>query len=83
MTLDPLPLTSAIVPAAPVTCPSCHTARQAATDANEAIGNYWSCQRCGEKWTESRLATVAEYEVWVRERTNATRPQVLAGKLSA
>ena len=61
----PLPLFD---PAPPVACPSCHAARVLATDEVAAPGGNWRCERCGEQWTASRLATVAEYEAWKRAR---------------
>jgi transposase-like protein len=45
-------------------CPSCHTARPGVSDDTWDAGEQWRCERCGEKWTRSRLATVAEYEAW-------------------
>lgn len=81
MTHDALPLTPAIAPAPPVACPSCHTARQGATDEVAAPGAYWLCERCGQQWTARRLATVAEYEAWDRERGNAAmRPEVVIAR---
>ena len=50
-----------------ITCPSCHTARAGVTNDSWDTGGQWRCERCGEKWTRSRLATVAEYEAWARE----------------
>ena len=66
--VDAVPLPPSIEPAPPALCPSCHTARVLATDEVTAIGGHWRCERCGEQWTASRLATVAEYEAWDRER---------------
>ena len=50
-----------------ITCPSCHTARAGVTNDTWDTGGQWRCERCGEKWTRSRLATVAEYEAWERD----------------
>jgi predicted Zn finger-like uncharacterized protein len=71
MTIDALPLTPAMEPAPPVACPSCHTARQQGTQQVAAAGGDWRCGRCGEQWTASRLATVAEHDARDRERENA------------
>ena len=49
-----------------ITCPSCHTARPGATNETWDAGGQWQCERCGERWTRSRLATVAEYKTWER-----------------
>ena len=65
--IDAVPLSVSVAPAV---CPSCHTARVLATD-EVAAESYWRCQRCGEQWTPSRLATVAEYEAWDLARTSA------------
>jgi hypothetical protein len=65
--IDAVPLSPSVAPAA---CPSCHTARLLATDEVAAASD-WRCQRCGERWTASRLATVAEYEAWDRRRVSA------------
>ena len=52
-----------------VTCPSCHTARSTAPDRTSVAGGDWRCERCGEQWTGSRLATVADYEAWKAVKT--------------
>ena len=49
-----------------MTCPSCHTARAGVSNDTWDAGGQWRCERCGEQWTRSRLATVAEYEAWAR-----------------
>jgi predicted Zn finger-like uncharacterized protein len=71
--IDALPLTPAVAPAPPVACPSCHTARKT-SDEVAAAGGSWRCERCGEQWSASRLATVAEYEAWARDRDAAAQP---------
>jgi hypothetical protein len=45
-------------------CPACHTADTALTNASLATGGYWQCGRCGSKWDQRRLATVAAYAAW-------------------
>lgn len=49
-----------------ITCPSCHTARPGVTNDTWDAGGQWRCGRCGERWTRTRLATVAEYAAWER-----------------
>ena len=46
------------------TCPTCHLADAALTNASLAAGGYWRCGRCGSKWDQARLATVAAYAAW-------------------
>ena len=46
------------------TCPSCHTVDTTLTNASLAAGGYWRCGRCGSKWDQTRLATVAAYAAW-------------------
>jgi ribosomal protein L37AE/L43A len=70
MTIHPFPKTPSVAAGATaaelaISCPSCHTARSAAAAEAAAAGG-WMCQRCGQQWTASRLATVAEYEAWNR-----------------
>jgi transposase-like protein len=62
MTIDTFEVTGT-----PLSCPSCHTARAGVAGDTWDSQGLWRCQRCGEKWTRSRLATVAEYEAWERE----------------
>jgi transcription elongation factor Elf1 len=55
------------------TCPSCR-----ATDASmtyDALGkdSDWQCARCGQKWSVTRLATVAAYAAWVSGQTDLGR----------
>jgi hypothetical protein len=33
-------------------------------------GTDWQCARCGQKWSATRLATVAEYAAWVSGQTD-------------
>jgi tRNA(Ile2) C34 agmatinyltransferase TiaS len=52
------------------TCPSCR-----ASDANmtyDALGkgSDWQCARCGQKWSATRLATVAAYAARVSGQTD-------------
>lgn len=55
------------VPLGLATCPSCHTAD--VTTTNDAVGKGadWRCPRCDQRWTATRLATVAAYAAWVSE----------------
>ena len=66
--IDVRPLAPFIAPAPPVACPSCLTARAQVSEEVAAAGGDWRCERCGERWTASRLATVAEYEAWSSAR---------------
>lgn len=55
-------------------CPCCHTPGPAdAGDALRAHGD-WQCLRCGARWDARRLATVAAYESWERERSRGMIP---------
>lgn len=79
--IDALPLSSSNAPAPPVACPSCQTARAQATDEVASAGGHWRCERCGEQWTASRLATVAEYEAWKHARdSDPARSDVVTAK---
>jgi predicted Zn finger-like uncharacterized protein len=46
------------------TCPSCHTADAAVTNAAVGAGADWRCRRCGQRWDGRRLAAVAAYAKW-------------------
>jgi len=41
----------------------------------DALGNGtdWQCARCGQKWSATRLATVAAYAAWVSGQTDLGR----------
>jgi transposase-like protein len=52
-------------------CPLCHTAAALSAHA-VAAGEHWRCVTCGQTWTAHRLETVAAYEAWVANRTNAS-----------
>ena len=65
------------------TCPSCRT-----TDANmtyDALGKGtdWQCARCGQKWSATRLATVAAYAVWVSGQTDPPTEHVMAREITS
>ena len=51
------------------TCPLCRTTHTTMT--NDAVGKDadWQCARCGQKWSATRLATVAAYAAWVSRQT--------------
>jgi ribosomal protein L37AE/L43A len=55
-------------PAPSLACPTCHTPMSMFTGEALKTGGDWKCDRCGQKWTASRLATVAEYGEWDRAR---------------
>ena len=48
-------------------CPMCHTSATVTQSAIEAGGD-WRCVRCGQHWDARRLATVAAYAEWARDR---------------
>lgn len=48
-------------------CPMCHTSATVTQSAIEAGGD-WRCVRCGQHWDARRLATVAPYAEWARDR---------------
>jgi predicted Zn finger-like uncharacterized protein len=48
-------------------CPMCHTSATVTQTAIEAGGD-WRCVRCGQHWDARRLATVAAYAEWARDR---------------
>jgi transposase-like protein len=47
---DPLPI-----------CPLCHKVDETVTTASLRSGAVWTCTRCGQNWSASRLATAADY----------------------
>ena len=49
-------------------CPGCHMLDTALTNASLAAGGDWRCQRCGQRWDQGRIATVAAYAAWDSER---------------
>lgn len=57
------------------TCPMCHKVDVALTNVSLAAGEYWRCGRCGSKWDQARLATVAAYAAWdlVHQRHHTQR----------
>jgi hypothetical protein len=53
------------------TCPLCHTAGPAMTDAEVTSGTGWECGRCGHRWDARRLATAEAYTAYAAERDQA------------
>jgi transposase-like protein len=53
------------------TCPSCHTTGTTMTNDAVEAGADWQCERCGRTWNAVRLATAAEYALWVSGRDDA------------
>lgn len=49
-------------------CAMCHTLALPLGDADIAAGGAWICSRCGQRWDAARLATVAAYTAWDRDR---------------
>jgi transposase-like protein len=43
------------------TCPLCHMTDETVTTASLLSGAFWSCTRCGQNWSATRLATAADY----------------------
>ena len=56
------------------TCPTCHAVDPTMTNAALAVGGDWRCQRCGQRWDSKRIATVAAYQAWDRNRRESERP---------
>ena len=52
------------------TCPSCRTTDATMIYDAQGRGTDWQCARCGQKWSATRLATVAEYAAWVSGQTD-------------
>jgi hypothetical protein len=50
------------------TCPMCYTAHPSLTRAAVVAGEDWRCSRCGQQWDAERLAAVAAYAAWMRDR---------------
>lgn len=63
-----------------VSCPMCHTVHRSLSAAAVATGEDWRCSRCGQHWDTDRLATVAAYAAWARERVgSATHLRIVPG----
>lgn len=54
-------------------CAMCHTLALPLGDAAIAAGAQWQCERCGQHWDAARLAKVAAYAAWDRERQARSR----------
>ena len=50
-----------------VTCPMCHTPASL-TQSDLDAGAGWRCGRCGQRWSATRLSTVAAYAASVADR---------------
>ena len=50
-----------------VTCPMCHTPASL-TQSDLGAGAGWRCGRCGQRWSATRLSTVAAYAASVADR---------------
>ena len=55
------------------TCPSCRTTDATMTYDALGKGTDWQCARCGQKWSATRVATVAAYAAWVSGQTDLGR----------
>jgi len=53
-------------------CAMCHTPASV-TQAEVDAGGDWRCVRCGQHWDAGRLAKVAAYAEWARNRDRAER----------
>ena len=49
------------------TCPMCHTPASL-TQSDIEAGAGWRCGRCGQRWSATRLSTVAAYAASVADR---------------
>lgn len=49
-------------------CPLCHAIDMSLSNDALAAGGGWRCTRCGQQWDARRLAMVAAYAAWTRER---------------
>lgn len=58
------------------TCPSCRTTDATMTYDALGKGADWLCARCGQKWSATRLATVAAYAAWVTGQTAQPRGEL-------
>jgi hypothetical protein len=56
-----------------VACPMCHTPTSLAQNDIDAGGG-WRCVRCGQRWSATRLATVAAYAASQVERATIDAP---------
>jgi hypothetical protein len=54
------------------TCPLCHTTDAYMTITALNAGADWRCRVCHQNWSARRLATVAAYTAWSRERDRAS-----------
>jgi transcription elongation factor Elf1 len=54
-----------------LTCPLCHRAFGAFVEETLAAGGGCQCGTCGQRWTATRLKTVAAYAQWVVARNRA------------
>ena len=50
---------------APMSCPLCHTVEKTVTSDTLVAGATWKCTTCGQRWSATRLATVAAYAQYV------------------
>jgi transcription elongation factor Elf1 len=64
MTLEPVGETRAVT----ATCPLCHTADLLTTPDALAAGATWVCTTCGQRWSATRLETVAAYARYAAAR---------------
>jgi transposase-like protein len=71
-----------------VTCPMCHTPTSL-TQSDIDAGEGWRCARCGQRWSATRLSTVAAYAASIAERAavvgatggKTVRPRIVAPEL--
>lgn len=66
-------------PHAFVTCPNCRTPEPTVTNAAASAGAVWRCTQCLQRWSADRLATVAAYSLWLRERTSRSDAHTTIG----
>ena len=78
-------------PVLSATCPLCHTLDRTVTPESLLSGAYWSCARCGQKWTAARLETASAYQrdlaapigVKVLARSGRRKPHAEATRMVA
>ena len=59
------PVQTAEIAAQALTCPLCHTVDQMVTPDSAPRGAAWTCTRCGQTWSPTRLEAVAAYERFI------------------
>lgn len=58
-------------PVLSATCPLCHTLDRTVTSESLLAGAYWSCARCGQRWSAALRDASAAYQRYVAEARSA------------